>query len=219
MFSEADILRMFITLFIVVNPVGAAPLFLSLTARSAPAECNRIAARAGVTTALLLLGTLLVGTWVLQLFSISVASFRVIGGILFLLMSLDMLGAKPRSAKITPEEEHEAEGRADPAIVPLGTPMLAGPGAISTVILYSNSLAQPPIVWSRYLALVGLIAVVGVLSWLTLRLAGPIGRVLGTTGVNVLTRLMGVVMGAIAVEYMVKGLRELLPILNSTGHV
>ena len=214
MLDAQEIIKMFVTMFIVVNPVGAAPLFLSLTSRSTSLECNRIAWRAGLTTALLLLGTLLVGSWVLQLFSISVASFRVIGGILLLLMGLDMLGAKPRSAKITAEEETEAEGRDDPAIVPLGTPMLAGPGAISTVILYSHSFSHDPATWVRFITLVACILGVGILSWLTLRVAGPIGRILGNTGVNVLTRLMGVVMGAIAVEYMVAGLKELLPILS-----
>jgi multiple antibiotic resistance protein len=201
---------MLLTLFVVLNPIGAAPLFLSLTAAWKSEDRNRAARRAAIATTCVMLGALTLGGWILALFSIRIPSFRVIGGILFLLMALDMLRAKPRSARITPEEEDEATGREDIAIVPLGTPMLAGPGTISTIILWSEHAGG----WIEYAILVGLIAAMGITTWLLLRLAAPMGSFLGTTGINVLTRLMGIILGALGVESMVNGLSELLPLLS-----
>ena len=200
---------MLLTLFVVLNPIGAAPLFLSLTGTWSPADQKRAARRTAIATTLVMLGALVLGGPVLALFSIRIPSFRVIGGILFLLMALDMLRARPRSARITPEEEDEASGRDDVAIVPLATPMLAGPGTISTIILWGQHYTA----WPGYVVVLGLIAIIGFSTWVLLRLAAPMGAFLGTTGINVLTRLMGIILGALGVEYMVNGLTELLPAL------
>lgn len=200
-------LKQLLTLFVALNPIGAAPLFLSLTSTWTAADRNRAARRSAIATTLVMLGSLAFGGFLLMLFSIRVPSFRVIGGVLFLLMALDMVRARPRSARITPEEESEASSREDIAIVPLATPMLAGPGTISTIILWgehARSIEQTAV-------LVALIVTIGFSAWIVLRLALPIGRFLGNTGINVLTRLMGIVLGALGVEYIVKGLGELVP--------
>lgn len=208
--DAGQILKMLLTVFVVLNPIGAAPLFLSLTATWTPEDRYRAARRTAIATTLVMLGSLALGGAILNLFSIRIPSFRVIGGILFLLMALDMLRAKPRSARITPEEEDEAAGHEDISVVPLATPMLAGPGTISTIILWSDRAAGN---WAEIGLIVALIAVIGLATWILLRLAAPLGRILGTTGINVLTRLMGIMLGALGVEYMVNGLTELLPSL------
>lgn len=210
MLELREYFQMFTTLFIMVDPIAAAPLFLSLLSHEPPAVQNRAARRAATTMTLLLLGTLAIGGWVLHFFGIRVASFRMIGGILFLLMSLDMLRAKPRGARITHEEETEAGQKEDVAIVPLGIPMLAGPGAISTMILFANH----PFHWAHIGILVAMIGGLGLITWAMLRLSQPIGKLLGQTGINVLNRLMGILIGAIAIEYLMAGLRELLPALG-----
>lgn len=212
MLAMREYLQMFTTLFIMVDPLAAAPLFLSLLARETQESQHRAARRAAWTCTLLLLGTLAIGGGVLTFFGIRVASFRMIGGILFLLMALDMLRAKPHGARITKQEEQEAGEKEDVAIVPLGIPMLAGPGAISTVILFANH----PFDWAHMGLMAVMIVVIGFLSWVILRLAAPMGRLLGQTGINVLSRLMGILIGAIAIEYLAAGLKELLPMLGRT---
>lgn len=209
MLDPQTYLQMMTTLFITVDPIAAAPLFLTLTAQDTPPMRASVANRASLTMTLLLLGTLAAGGFVLNLFSIRVASFRVVGGILFLLMALDMLRARAHSARITREEETEATAREDVAVVPLGIPMLAGPGAISTVILFANH----PFDWRHMLILTAMIVLVGVMTWGLLRLAAPIGRYLGKTGINVVNRLMGILIGAIGIEYLSRGIAELLPAL------
>lgn len=209
MLELREYLQMFTTLFIMVDPIAAAPLFMSLLGREPVEAQHRAARRAAWTMTFLLWGTLAIGGGVLTFFGIRVASFRMIGGILFLLMALDMLRAKPHGARITHQEELEAGAKEDVAIVPLGIPMLAGPGAISTVILFANH----PFHWGHMALLFAMIGVIGALSWGMLRLSAPMGRILGQTGINVLSRLMGILIGAIAIEYLTAGLKELLPFL------
>lgn len=214
----AESLKNLLTLFVVLNPIGAVPLFLSLTGNWGPRERNRVARRAAFGTTCVMLGSLIFGGAILAIFSIRIPSFRVIGGILFLLMSLDMLRAKPRSARITQEEEDEATQREDIAIVPLATPMLAGPGTISTIILWAEharTLQTPSDQWTNFAVLVGLILVVGFSTWILLRLSAPMGNFLGNTGINVLTRMMGIILGALGIEYIFNGVTQLLPGLTT----
>lgn len=208
--EAATLLKMLVSLFAIVNPIGTAPLYLGMTGSFSNDERKKIAKNAAFTCAIVLFIVALVGQWMLALFGISVASFRVIGGIVFLLMAIDMLNVRPSRTKMTPEEESEATEvgeRRQLAIVPLGVPMLAGPGAISTILLYSNE--NPDVAWR--LTVYGVIAVVCFASWLVLAGAAPLGRLLGTTGINILTRLMGLIVGAIGAESLTAGLRALMP--------
>jgi multiple antibiotic resistance protein len=207
-------LKQLLTLFVIVDPIGTIPLFLSLTAAHARSERNRIAGRAAVGVVLILLGSAVMGRAVLLLFNISVASFRVGGGIFILLMAIDMVNAQPNRSRGTPEEKEEAEAKEDIAIVPLAIPLLAGPGAISTVILYTEGG------WAglRFPSLLLAILLVGLACWLSMKLAIPIGSRLGTTGIHTLTRLMGLILAAVAIEFITGGIRSLLPGL-ATGRV
>lgn len=208
--EAAAILKMLVSLFAIVNPIGTAPLYLGMTGNMTEGERAGIARSAAITCAIVLLVTATLGQWTLTLFGISVGSFRVIGGIVFLLMAIDMLNVRPSRTKVTPEEESEAAEvgeRRQIAFVPLGVPMLAGPGAISTVLLYAN---ESPQVTSR-LVVYPVILGTCLATWIVLALAGPLGRLLGTTGINILTRLMGLIVGAIGAESLAAGLKALMP--------
>jgi multiple antibiotic resistance protein len=199
------LLKTTIALIVVVNPIGAAPIFLSLTHGQSDETRRQMARTAALATVLILLAAALAGKWLLLLFGISLPSFRVAGGVLFLLMGLDMLNARPSRSRETPEETAEAGRRKEIAVVPIAIPQLAGPGAIGSVILFAD--AGP--FWPHMLVVAGVILIVGAIAWVSLRMAAPIGTALGTTGINILTRIMGLIVAAVAVEFIVSGLRAL----------
>jgi multiple antibiotic resistance protein len=198
-------LKTVLALIVVVEPISAAPIFLSLTHSQTPAQRAKTANRATGAVFLILLISALIGKGILELFGISLASFKVAGGVLFLFMGLEMINAQPSRTRQTPEETEEAEHRDDIAIVPMALPLLAGPGAIGSVIL----LAQKGPFFPHILYVAAIIAVVCFLAWLCLRLAAPMGKALGRTGINILTRVMGLIVVAVAVEFVVGGLKTL----------
>jgi multiple antibiotic resistance protein len=200
------LLKTLVSLLAVVDPLGAIPLYLTLSAGLSTAVRRRTAHRAALATFAVLFGSALAGRWVLELFGISLASVKAAGGVLFLFMGLEMLNARPSRSRATPEETEEAEERhGDIAIVPLALPMLAGPGAIGSVIL----LADRRPLWPGLPEIALILAVVCGAAWLCLFLAGPIGKRLGVTGLNILSRLMGLIVMAIAIEFLVGGVAAL----------
>lgn len=203
--DPTSLLKTFISLLVVVEPIGAVPLFLTLTQHQSPLQRSKTANRAIFAVFVILLLSALAGKAILELFGISLASFKVAGGILFLFMGLEMINAQPSRTRQTPEEQEEAEHRDDVAIVPLALPQLAGPGAIGSVIL----LAQRGPFFPHILLVTAIIALVALSAWACLRLAVPMGKALGKTGINIFTRVMGLIVVAIAVEFMVGGLKAL----------
>ena len=151
----------------------------------------------------------LLGEQIIKFFGISTASLQVSGGLLILLMSLSMLNAQPSGAKTTAEERDEAEHKDTIGVVPLGIPLLTGPGAMSTVIVLAGKSNHV----SDYVALIGSGVVIAALVWLTLQMAQPIARFMGRTGINIATRIMGLLVAAVAVEFIVEGLKTMLPAL------
>jgi len=194
-------------LFVIANPVGAVPVFITLTSRYGVSGKRRTASVTAVTVFVVLVSAAACGDRLLHFFGISVASFRVGGGILILLMAMGMLGTNPSSAHYTPEEAEEASGKESVAVVPLAVPLVAGPGAISTVIIYANHTAT----WLDAVVLLVATVFVAVSVWVALRLADPISRILGGTGIKVVTRLMGLILAAVAVEFIADGASQLLP--------
>ena len=195
-------------LIVIADPVGAVPFFLSLTDRHSVEERRHTAKVTATTVALVLVVALFFGKPLLEVFGITIASFRVAGGLLLLLMAIAMLHAHPTRAYHTTEQVIQDEGgRHSVAVVPLAVPLVAGPGAVSTVILYSHQATT----WfdTAFLVLASLF--VALVLWFTLRMADPISRVLGKTGINLVTHLMGLVLAAVAVEFITAGLAELLP--------
>jgi len=207
MLDWIDYAKILISLFVVLDPIGTVPLFMAVTDGQSKANRQRVARNAATTVIVVLVLAATVGDWMLMLFGIRIATFRVGGGILVLLMAISMMHARISGAVQTQEEAHEAAEKEDVAVVPLGIPLLAGPGAISTVIIVSHRGTGA----AHVAMLCGLIIIVAAATWLALRLAVVIQPRLGKTGINIITRLMGLVLAAIAVEFIVNGLLELFP--------
>lgn len=206
-FSEQ--IKFIIALFAIVNPIGAIPLYISLTDGYQPGERGQIVRITPVAVVAILLVTLLCGEFILRFFGISIGSFRIGGGILLLLMASSMLQARTSRASHTPVEAEETADRQSIAVVPLAIPLLSGPGAISTVIVYADRAKS----LSAYLLISGGILLVGVAIFLSLLAAPHISRRLGRTGINIITRLMGLILAAIAVEFISNGIKNLFPAL------
>jgi multiple antibiotic resistance protein len=205
-----DSFKTFISLLALVNPLGAIPFFISFTATNSRQERRRIVRHASFTVAVVIAFTTLLGQQVIDFFGISVNSFQVGGGLIMLLMAISMINAQPGGTKTTPEEAVEGELKENIAVVPLAIPLLAGPGTISTVIIYSSQSDG----WLQKVNLIGSGIAIAVLVFIALSAAEPISRVLGRTGINVATRLMGLMLAALGVELIVDGLTALLPVLR-----
>ncbi|WP_186250692.1 MarC family protein [Burkholderia gladioli] len=205
-----DLLKSFISLLALINPLGAVPFFLSLTASQGDEERRRTVRIAAVSVFFVIVVTTLLGQQIIRFFGISVGSLEVGGGIIMLLMAINMLNAQMGNARSTPEERDEAESKNSVAVVPLAIPLLTGPGSISTVIVYSANAAH----WYDRLGLVAIGAVIAGLCFVAMRLAEPIAHWIGRTGINIATRLMGLMLSALAVEFIVDGLKALLPALK-----
>ena len=201
--------RFFIALFVILDPFAAVPIFLALTKTYSTSERGRIANISAVTVLLVLVVATLSGETLLQTMGTSLASFRVGGGIVLLLMALAMLNGQTGSVRTTPEEEAEAENRNAIAVVPLAIPLMAGPGSISTAIIQMQRSDTE----YHGLLVIFTIILVCLLLWLVLRLANVIGKALGQIGLNIINRLFGLILAAIAVEIMSNGLKELFPVL------
>lgn len=215
MLEYTDYIKIFIALLAVVDPLGVMPIIAGLTARYTRADLKRTARTVSLTVMTILLLALYSGEGLLSFFGISIHSFKVSGGILLMLMAISMLQAKTSETVQTKTEAQEGEAKQEIALVPLSMPLLAGPGAISTVILYAQngSSGMHFILMSLDIVLVTLIlwGVIRCIPWLTERLS--------QTGINIFTRLMGLILSALAVEFIAAGIKGLFPVLmlHSTG--
>lgn len=196
-----------ISLFAIVDPVGSIPLFLSATHGWSASRRARAGRMAALTVFLVLGVTAFLGEAILEFFAISLASFSVAGGILLLLLSVAMMQARISPLRQTEVEAEEAADKEDVGVVPLGIPLLAGPGAISHVIIHGHNAGA---LLHQTLLLLP-IALVAVSVWLAFRAAIPLSRRLGATGMNIVTRLMGLIIAAISVEMIASGLGTLFP--------
>lgn len=207
--SWQDYSRFLVGLIVIIDPFIAIPIFLSLTVDRSAQERNRTAKIVTLTVLGVLVGASVAGAGILKVMGGSLASFRVGGGLVLLLMALAMLNARTGNVRQTEEEASEAEQGAGLGVVPLAIPLLAGPGAISTVIVASHGDG----VLHRFLVLVCIMLACTVL-WIILRLATRVGERLGTTGLNIVNRLLGLLLAAFAIENMATGLKELFPALG-----
>jgi multiple antibiotic resistance protein len=206
-FSLSGGLKVLVGMFVIVNPIGMIPFFLNLTENSDPAGKQRIARVAATAVIAVLVGSSLLGDGLLRFFGVSLPAFRVAGGILLLLMAVAMIQAAPSRARHTPEEAQEASDKENIAIVPLAIPLLAGPGSISTAILYANQAEG----FFAFTFLLATCVAVGVSCYYVFRSAETIRAKLGKTGINIMTRLFGILLAAIGVEFIAGGLAKLLP--------
>ena len=202
--------RLFTALLVIINPFMAVPILLALTADFEPSRRMAVVRVASMTVAIVLLVTAFSGETLLGWMGTSLASFRVGGGIVLFLMALAMLQAEVGRMRVAPQEMRADASRASVAVVPLAIPLLAGPGAISTVIIGMNR-SEAVYHWVGVLLA---IAGASLALWLVLRSAAVIATVLGDTGLNILNRVFGLILAAIAVEVIANGLRQLFPVLN-----
>lgn len=201
--------RFTVALLAVLNPLAAIPIFLGLTQGYTASERARTAFVTGLSVGLLLITSAVAGEALLTAMGTSLASFRVGGGIVVLMMAISMLMAQPGAVRQTPEEAAASQQKEGVAVVPLGIPLIAGPGAISTVIIQMDRGAGV----LHGALIVACIAAAATFCWLVLRYAEPLGRWIGAIGLNVLVRIFGLVLAAIAVEFIVNGLKQLFPAL------
>jgi len=203
-------IKYLVGIFAILNPLGAIPIYLSMMTDRRPEVMHRTAFKASVAVAVILTIAVWTGDSLLSFFGIGIPAFRIAGGLLVLLIAIAMFGAKISPARHTDAEQAEGEAKNDIAVVPLATPLLAGPGAISLAIVDAHQAGSLP---DKIVFSVGII-VVTVIVWLVLRLAEPIGERLGTGGLNIATRVMGLILAAMAVQFMADGMLELFPGLS-----
>ena len=196
--DPALLITAFVTLFVVIDPIGMAPLFVALTQGMSARKRRTIALRAAVTAIALLTVFGLFGEKILSFIGISMPAFRIAGGVLLFLTALDMLFERR-----TKRREDQAEDRPDPSVFPLAIPLIAGPGAIATVILLAGQ--QPGL--AGLLAVLAVAAAVLAVVFAFFLTAGLLERALGRVGINVVTRLLGMLLAALSVQFVLDGLR------------
>ncbi|MFP4560404.1 MAG: MarC family protein [Thiohalorhabdus sp.] len=197
------LLNSFVVLFVVVDPIGNAPIFAALTRGLGGAERRVLAVKAIVLSAAILLVFFLAGNGLLSALGIGVPAFRIAGGVLLFLVAIDMVFARQSGLRgATASEQEEAQEREDISVFPLAFPLIAGPGAITTVLLMASEGGT----WTGQLVRLGIILTVLLLTLASLLLTARIMQVLGETGTNVIDRLLGLVLAAIAVQFVVDGI-------------
>jgi multiple antibiotic resistance protein len=201
-----EYLRFFVTLTAVVDPFLAVPFFIAFTATYSEAERAALARVVVLTVLAVLAVSTFIGDGLLAMMGASLSAFRVGGGLVLLLMALAMLNAEAGGVRQSDDEARELQHREMSGVVPLAIPLLAGPGAISTSILAAEKGGV-----AHQLVLVCCIALVCVLAWAVLRQAHSIAARLGTTGLNIATRILGLLLAAMAVQTMAEGLKALFP--------
>ena len=206
-------MKALITLLAIVNPLAIVPFFIHYTQGFTRAQRRETIWVTAFTTFVVIAVCAVLGLHILQFFGISLAGFPVGGGMLLLINALGMLNAKPEQGRTTTQQLKGAQARAavgaSIAVVPLAIPLLTGPATMSTVVIYAEKAQD----WLGLATLVAYGVVVAVVSALCFFLADPIAKVLGQTGINVMTRLMGLILAALAVEVMADGLVGLFPAL------
>jgi multiple antibiotic resistance protein len=190
----------------VVDPFAAIPIFLTITAGDPPEKRRAMAGRAALATGITLTVFALTGGFLFKALGISLGAFKIAGGIVILLMALDMIRAQPSRTRSTAAEQAEGLEKDDVAIVPMAIPMLAGPGAIATVTVLMSRAAWRPV---PTLAVLASIAITSLISWLLLRTAARAERFLSRTTLRIVERLMGLLLAAVAVEFMAGGVADL----------
>ena len=211
-----DIYKPLIALLAIVNPIGVIPFFIHFTGGFTREQRQRTIRVAAFSAFVVIAVSAIAGLKIIEFFGISLASFQVGGGTLLLISALQMLNAQP--AETRQEDVTEGNTKVDAgdsiAVVPLTIPLLTGPATISTMVIYADKTRH----WWEIAVLVGYGVVIGIAVWLAFSSSGRIARVLGKTGINVMTRLMGLILAALAVEVMSDGLVKLFPILASSIH-
>ncbi|MGA9852218.1 MAG: MarC family protein [Gammaproteobacteria bacterium] len=197
--------NMFIVLFVVVDPIGVTPMFGALTRGSGNAHRRRMAFKASALAALILLIFAFIGDWLLKALGISIPAFKIAGGVLLFLIAIDMVFARQSGGRTaTTREEEEARIKEDISVFPLAFPLIAGPGALATILLMVSE-ARGNVV--SFVGLIVVLLLVLLITLLCMLAAGRLMKILGETGANVVGRLFGVILAALAVQFVVDGIQ------------
>jgi len=198
-----ELVLIFTSILFIVDPFAVIPTFLAMTARDAPAQRRVLARRGAWTCAITLIAFALGGSLIFKIFGITIGAFKIAGGVLIGLNALDMVQARRSQQRETPIETAEGIQKDDIGIMPLGVPMLAGPGAISTVMVLALGAKSTAAMVTVYVSIV----LTALITFLVLSAASIVERRLGQTGMRILTRLMGLVLAAIAVQFIIDGIK------------
>jgi multiple antibiotic resistance protein len=207
------LLKFFVTFLVVVEPIGVIPIFIAVTEGVSEAERRRMARKGVLIAGAIFLLFAFCGGVFLRLLGISLDAFRIFGGLLLLLIALEMVFARESGSRSSNPEVEEGKSRADISVFPLAFPFIAGPGSLTTILLAFGPATDQPMLFAGLLVCV---AIALVITLLTLYMVSPINRLMGVTGANVMNRLFGVVLGALAAQYVLDGLRgSLVPGLSA----
>lgn len=211
LFEKIPLIQVFLALVVLVNPSSSLSLFLDITKGATKEQAKKVALISAITVLVAIAIFTFAGETILNLLGISLGSFRVAGGLLVLLIAIGMMNGSGNIAKPNVDSSDEVKGSAfqgtKMAVVPLTIPMVIGPGGISTVIIYAASGQG----WGNTIALLGAGFIISLIIYGSFCMAGRLSRFLGETGLNVLNRVMGMLLSAVAVEIIVAGLRTLFP--------
>lgn len=200
-----QLVKFFVVLFVVVEPVSLIPVFAGLTEGASAGYKRKMACKAVVIAGLILVAFAFAGGALLNVLGISLDAFRIFGGIMLFLIALDMVFVRQSGARTTTtSEEAEVRRREDISVFPLAFPLIAGPGALATVLLVTGGVSRASLLFWGQIAVVVLVLVTALIAML---LTPQLMRVLGVTGANVVSRLTGVILGALAVQFVINGLR------------
>ena len=202
-----------IALITILNPIAAASIMISMLDVPTPANIKPVAYKATYTILISSFITLFSGEMIFKFFGINVLSIKVIGGILLLIIAINMASGHSTKTRQTPEEKEEAIDKDDISVVPLGIPILFGPGVIATIIVLNNTLNEKFSHIVSYSLICISIIISSIIVYLTLRYASVINNILGVTGMKILTRIMGLIVGAIASQFIISGIKGLWKIL------
>ena len=202
----------FTSVLFIVDPIAVVPSYLVVTRTETPAQRAGTARRACIATGLILIGFAAGGTLIFQLFGITLPAFRIAGGLILWLVAMDMLHAQRTTQESGPELA-EGEVKEDTAVTPLAMPMLAGPGAISTVMVLAAQARTMP----QKLVVYASIVITALASWIVLRVGERLVQRMGQTGIRVLTRIMGLLLAALAVQFVISGAQEALGLGAGVG--
>ena len=202
-----EYLKLLVGLLVIVDPLGNIPVYLGLVDKTTAKEKRQIVIIGSLTFIFILITFTFLGEAILDFFGIQLGAFQIAGGVLLLLMALEMMRQRH---PIPVREDEQQAGKASLGVVPLAVPLLAGPGAISIIIIFSHRHES----LSHDILLSGVIVSVGILIFISLNLAPRIGSILGPTGRSIIERIMGLIVAAIAIEFMIDGLLSLFPALG-----
>src|SRR5580692_6527758 len=199
-----QLIKFFVVFFVVVEPISLIPLFAGLTSGASARYKKKMAGKAAAIALIICVLFAVVGARFLDIMGISLSSFRIAGGTLLFLISLEMVFARTSGTKSTVPEKEETKNREDISVFPLAFPFIAGPGALATILLTAGETSANPLLFAGFLCVVALVLVI---CW-ALMLATPrLMKVLGVTGANVMSRLSGVILAALAVQFIIDGIR------------